>query len=308
MTSQAPSLTIRPFQNADASTVARLVTESVQQHWTYLPEHFREHAEPARVRVVAEQGGTVLATANFHPFDATSDDTLRLEFAGDETLYSQLYLALVPWVPAGVTRLLGVTREDWPPMRLFHAAGFRNAWQSWGAHLDLRRFDAERFVALEQRLFMEGFEVERLEPSAGPLDWAALYALHVEGVQDAPRNPTTTPALLSQEELQAMVLREEVAFVVRYQGKVVASTRLTPRSRAVESEQTVTVRAYRGRGLATMCKARALEWARLAGAEEAGTGGTVLNLGMLRVNAKLGYVPEPMWITWERLLPQNRTE
>ncbi|MDB5045419.1 MAG: hypothetical protein JWQ08_1469, partial [Deinococcus sp.] len=32
----------------------------------------------------------------------------------------------------------------------------------------------------------------------------------------------------------------------------------------------------------------------------AGTGGTVLNLPMLRVNARLGYVPEAMWVTWER--------
>ncbi|MBB5236118.1 GNAT family N-acetyltransferase [Deinococcus budaensis] len=81
-----------------------------------------------------------------------------------------------------------------------------------------------------------------------------------------------------------------------------ACTRLTGRGPRAESEQTVTARAHRGRGLATALKAHALAWAQGEGFTHASTGGTVLNLPMLRVNTRLGYVPEALWVTWERRL------
>ena len=70
----------------------------------------------------------------------------------------------------------------------------------------------------------------------------------------------------------------------------------------MESEFTATSLAWRGRGLATVLKAHALAWAQAAGYRHARTGGAVLNLPMLRVNTRLGYITEPMWVTWERVL------
>lgn len=160
-------------------------------------------------------------------------------------------------------------------------------------------FEVAPFQPLEERLFLEGYEVERLGRDATNADWAALYALYQQGSADAPRNPTTTPDALNAAEFREVVQREEVAFVVRWRGQLVASTRLTPHGAEVETEHTVTHAAHRSRGLATLVKAHALAWARAEGFSSAGTGGTVLNLPMLRVNARLGYVPEAMWITWE---------
>lgn len=245
-------LTIRPFQNADAPAVARLVTEGVRGHWTYGPERFRESADPACLRLVAERGGEVVATAHLHPFGPATPDALRLDLAGEGEAFSALYLALLARLPAGFTRLLGVTREDWPEtMHFFHAAGFRNAWQSWGAHLDLSKFDFGRFRPLEKRLYLAGYESERLGQDAPDADWAALHVLYQLGLEDAPRNPTTTPDPLTLAELRATVRREEAVFVTRLRGEIVASTRLTPRGKTADSEQTVTARAHRGQGLAT---------------------------------------------------------
>ena len=54
----SPVPTLRPFRAADASAVARLVTEGVRGHWTYTPEHFREAQPSTRpTRLVAEQDG-----------------------------------------------------------------------------------------------------------------------------------------------------------------------------------------------------------------------------------------------------------
>lgn len=311
MPESAPSpedtpLTLRPFQNADAEAVARLITASVRGHWTYRPEQFRESADPRRRRLVALRGSEVTATAHLAPFADATPDALRLDFAGNGEAFTGLYLALLSGLPGSFTRLLGVTREDFSEqMAFFHAAGFRNAWQSWGAHLELQGFDPATFQPLEERLFLEGHEMARLDADAPEADWDAVYALFRQGLADAPRNPTTTPDSLEREALRETIRREEAAFVTRRRGEIVALTRLTPRGHEVESEGTVTQRDWRGRGLATALKAHALAWAKMEGYAQASTGGTVLNVPMLRVNARLGYVPERLWITWERPLPDS---
>ena len=70
------------------------------------------------------------------------------------------------------------------------------------------------------------------------------------------------------------------------------------RGQHLDTEHTGVRRAHRSKGLATLLKARSLAWARENGGREASTGGTVLNLPMLKVNHRLGYLPEPMWVTW----------
>lgn len=301
--SPAHAFAVRSFQNADAPAVARLVTDSVRGHWTYRPEQFRESANPLRRRLVALSGTEVSATAQLSPFGEATPDALRLDLAGDGTAFTPLYLAHLADLPQGFSRLLGVTREDFgEQMEFFHAAGFRNAWQSWGAHLDLTRFDFAPFQALEERLFLRGYETEQLSNDAPDADWAALFALHTRGQADAPRNPTTTPEPLSAAGLRDTMVREEAVFVARLRGEIVALTRLTPRGQTVDSENTVTHPDHRSRGLATVVKARALSWARDGGHTLAGTGGTVLNLPMLRVNTRLGYRVGRMWVTWLRAL------
>ncbi len=73
------------------------------------------------------------------------------------------------------------------------------------------------------------------------------------------------------------------------------------------SEHTATRPQDRSRGLATLVKATALDWAAREGFRTAGTGGTVANLTMLRVNARLGYRTEAMWLTWVRTVPPGVT-
>ena len=289
---------IREFQLPDASQVAQLVTDSVHGHWTYLPEHFRGSTAPERFRLVVA-AGQVRATLGVSPFGKSAPGAFRLDFAGEAEHFNALYTLALTRLPQHAP-LIGVAREDFAPqMAFFAVAGFRNAWQSWGAHLDLTRFDFARFQKLEERLFLDGYEVELLSPDAPDADWAALHALSLEAVADAPRNPTTTPDRLSLDELRAVTLREETVFVARLRGNIVAFTRLTLRDHA-DTEHTAVGRAHRSRGLGTVVKARSLAWAKAEGQTQAATGGTVLNQAMLKVNHRLGYVPEPMWVTWLR--------
>lgn len=293
--------TVRPFQNADAEAVARLVTAGVRGHWQSLPEHFRESDDLQKRRLVAERGGEVVATASLSPFGDGAPDALRLNVDGEPSALTPLYLHLLADLPHGFSRLLGVTREDFSEkMTFFAAAGFRNAWQSWGAHLDLTAFDFEKYRPLEEKLFLAGYETERL--THFDADWDEFYALHQQGEGDVPRNPVTTPDVINSADLRRTIETEEAAFIVRHSGNIVALTRLTldAAQREVESEFTATHPAHRSRGLATLLKAQALAWAKEQGYVHAGTGGAVLNLPMLRVNTRLGYVVERMWVTWER--------
>lgn len=290
-------LTLRDFQLSDATQVARLVTASVRGHWTYSPKQFKGSTQSDRFRLVAAES-EVRATLNVSPFGSGAPGAFRLDVAGEAEHFNALYTLALTRLP-GRAPLIGVAREDFSEqMQFFAAAGFRNAWQSWGAHLDLTRFEFAPFRKLEECLFLEGYEVQQLSNDATDADWAALHALSREAVQDAPRNPTTTPDDLSLDELREMIRREETVFVARHKGQLVALTRLTLRGQHADTEHTAVRRGQRGRGLATLLKARSLAWARENGGTGASTGGTVMNLPMLKVNHRLGYLPEPMWVTW----------
>ncbi|WP_293911653.1 GNAT family N-acetyltransferase [Deinococcus sp.] len=295
------ALHVRDFQLPDAAQVARLVTASVHGHWTYTPEQFKVSTAPESFRLVAA-AQQVQATLGVSPFGTPLPGAYRLDFAGNAAHFNALYTLALTRLPQHAP-VVGVAREDFSPqMAFFAAAGFRNAWQSWGAHLDLNRFDFAAFQKLEERLFLDGYEAEMLSNTAPDTDWADLHALSLEAVADAPRNPTTTPDALSLEELRAVILQGETAFVARLKGEIVAFTRLTlrPEHKHAETEHTAVARAHRSRGLGTLVGARSLAWAKAQGHTEASTGGTVLNQAMLKVNHRLGYVPEPMWVTWLR--------
>jgi RimJ/RimL family protein N-acetyltransferase len=65
-------------------------------------------------------------------------------------------------------------------------------------------------------------------------------------------------------------------------------------------------REYRGRGLARALKLRTIEYARAQGKREIRTWNDTLNAPMLAINVKLGFVRQPAWITFEKILePDN---
>ncbi|WP_424950423.1 GNAT family N-acetyltransferase [Deinococcus sp.] len=132
--------------------------------------------------------------------------------------------------------------------------------------------------------------------------WEALHGLYTEGLRDTPRNPTTTHDSDSPGYFRREVASGRVFAAVR-RDEVLSYTVLGLKETSVESEHTATQAASRGQGLATLVKATALAWAREGGYLRASTGGNVVNLPMLRVNQRLGYRPEPMWLTWVRELP-----
>ncbi|ULH14600.1 GNAT family N-acetyltransferase [Deinococcus sp. KNUC1210] len=287
--------------SADAPALARLFTESYLHQWTTTPQQMER-----RIAVQAEgqftlsafRGSELIAGLSASPFPGVTGG-LRVQFAGDGAAFTPLYLAALTRASGqGFRQLLSVVREDHRPQVAFlSAAAFRNAYQSWGAHLDLTAFDFAPYRELEERLFLAGTEIHSFTPQSPDAPWDALYALHQAAVQDTPRNPTTSSEMATLREFRTEVAGGRVFAAVR-RGDVLAYAALGLNEKTVESNHTATRREWRGRGVATLTKAAALHWAKTAGYTRASTGGNVHNLPMLKVNQRLGYRPEAMWLTW----------
>jgi len=299
-----PDFVLRDALPEDAPDLARLVTAACLGQWTTTTKQLRRRAErPGSFTLCARHGNTVVAGLNADPFVGVPGG-LRVQLYGDPAAFTPLYLSALTRASAlRFRQLLSVVRQDHrPQVEFLGAAGWRNAYQSWGAHLDLNTFDFAPYRQLEERQFLNGTEVRHFAPDSPDVPWEALHVLHDQSVQDTPRNPTTAsvPGDLTH-------FRHEMAggplFVALRGHEVLSYTALKPGGASVETTHTTTRATHRGQGLATLLKATALEWARTAGYLRASTGGNVANLPMLRVNQTLGYRPEPMWLTWVRDLP-----
>ncbi len=287
---------MRPAEARDGERLAALQTAASLGQFPVTAATLARRRTPC---LVAEEGGAVRAGVWHWRVGPVAPDHERLQLAGDPAHFTPLLTALLARLPADTAALHSVVREDHgPQMHFLAAAGFRNAHQSWGAHLNLGTFDPSRFAALEERLFLAGVEVTGPEE---PLPWPALHRLYEEGRRDTPRNPTTTPDPQDPAAFQAALTRGQV-FVAVARAQPIAFAWLSVNGRAVELEFTAVTPAWRGRGVATLLTAHSLQWARAAGHERASTGGTLLHLPTLRVNARMGFEVEPMWATWVRSL------
>ena len=297
---------VRDALPPDAETLARLITATYLGQWVYTPDQLKRRIgtpKPDHFTLSAGDGTEVVAGLDADPF-VTAPGGLRVQFYGDPAAFTPLYLeALTRAHRLGYRQLLSVVRQDHrPQMEFLGAAGWRNAYQSWGAHLDLPGFDFAPYRKLEEKHYLEGTEVHRYAPSDTHAPWDALHHLYAESLKDTPRNPTTTHDSDSLEYFRREIAAGRVFAAVR-RGEVLSYTALGLEPGSVSSEHTATHAEYRDQGLATLVKAVALTWARTAGYAAASTGGNVANLPMLRVNQRLGYLPEPMWLTWVQGVP-----
>lgn len=295
-----PPAQLRPFAPADAAAVARMQTAACRGQWTVGAADLLAHSG---TRWVAAAPGTPVASARLYAFGSGAEDALRLSLCGDAAHFSGLYLAALSGADLrGFTRVLGVVREDWAEqVTWFQAAGFANVWQSFGAHLDLGGFDFAPFAERVEQLYLDGHEVREWTPADDQHSLDELYALHLQFTDDAPATPATASEHLSRDEFAAK-LRESRTWVLWRGREAVAYTSVHFPYGQPDSTGTVTRRSERRRGLATALKAYALDQLRQEDFTQASTGGAVTNLPMLRVNMRLGYRPEPLWLTFERRL------
>jgi GNAT superfamily N-acetyltransferase len=291
---------IRDAQDGDYQQIATLQNAHYDHHFDQTGQEM-QHSDAQRLerhgprfgRLVCVQDDQVTAgLLYFVPEEL--EDVFRFQLFGATEHYGLLYMDFLARVGKFQPRAVqSVVREDMPDVSFLAHAGLINRYQSWGAHLDLTRFEFGRFSALEERLFMDGYEIGQVDAGGNEAIWKDLYVLFLETKRDTPYNPTTS---LMYSDFAAF--RDSIgagkAFYATRKQQVVGYTLID----AAAGSETMISAAHRNRGLATLLIARALNWAKGQGLQEAGNGGNVLNLPLLRLQQKLGYEIEPMWSTW----------
>jgi GNAT superfamily N-acetyltransferase len=141
-------------------------------------------------------------------------------------------------------------------------------------------------------------------PFAELSDPEPVYLLDLEASADIPNESFESIPLEEwvREYWRGPMIDAEASLAAIVDGEVVAATmiRLDRPSGRAHNNLTGTLRAYRGRGLATVLKSHSLRRAAELGATIAVTDNDETNAPMLAVNAKLGYRPFARRLVWVR--------
>ena len=309
-----PAAAVRPARPEDYPGIARLGDphagpEQLSQRAARLLGYDQHSAatDPQFHRLVAEAGNALVATATIRAdwagvvqagrfwVDAFVDPAWRGRGLG-ATLVDHLERA----VPGPVRELGACLREDHVPATEHLAEqGFEERFRSWGAHLDLRAFEPSAYAGLLARLEAAGYRFVPYPELHAPDKEARLLALKRHVDRDIVAFEPIVPAA-SEDVLDEGYLPDGLIVALAPDGEMVglASLRREGPEGPIGCGLTGVHRDHRGRGLATALKVRSLEVAKALGATTIGTGGGGANLAMRRVNERLGFVVEPLWLTF----------
>jgi GNAT superfamily N-acetyltransferase len=201
---------------------------------------------------------------------------------------SELFEAAVAYLRAeDAWRLESYVPGDPAGSEFLAARGFAQAGRNIASGVDLRTVSAPVPA-------MPGFRLARLgETRDRALE---LHAICQEGEIDMPSDEPETEVDFEswrRDEFEYPDISEEGSFVVLEGERPVSLAFVTvdPERGLGYNSMTATLRSQRRRGLALLAKVAAVRWAQEAGLERLVTENDAGNVGMLAINARLGYQP-----------------
>ncbi|MDG6909122.1 MAG: GNAT family N-acetyltransferase [Nitrososphaerota archaeon] len=203
-----------------------------------------------------------------------------------------------------------VRAEDRRSVRFFDKSGFVERHRSWASRLDLVEASPAHGLAssLPQGVFLTSLAEEGPER---PEVRDRLYRLRNESGRDAPS--MGTPSGYTFEQFLDATFRHsgflpEATYVARVGDRYVATTSLETvngKRDTLHVSYTGTLREFRGQGLATELKRRAIEYAKSRGYRYLTTDNDSLNEPIVKVNQALGFHVERTTIRGEKLLASS---
>lgn len=196
-------------------------------------------------------------------------------------------------------------REDFVPAAGYlRERSYREQFRSWGANLDLAKFDPDRFQYYRDALPKRGIHLRSFDELAtDPRRDEKIAALQAELEEEAPycepiiakRHPTINDSSTLLESLVVGVSDDD------YIG--MASLFDQPGFPNVAGSGLTGVKeGFRNLGVATALKAKTVNWAKGKGYAEVNAGGAGVNVAILKVNRRIGFDVEPAWVTYARFL------
>lgn len=253
-------------------------------------------------RYVVEQAGQIMAFGHWRQQREDGRYRLRIfvhpefERQGIGTAVYDHFINLIRQQTPAPTIIESGTYSHKPQsVRFLQKRGFSQVMRWVISLLDVQSFNIESFAGLEQKISDRGIEFISL-PKLGERDanWQrAIYELDWEIAQDEPLPyaPQKPPFELYQKhEFENPNQILEAWFVAIDNGRYVGMTQLfrTDDPTLIKTGFTGTVRSHRRRGIATLLKAKAINYAKQSGVQALRTGNEENN-PMLLLNKKLGF-------------------
>ena len=316
-TTRPPTVTLRPFADADYPEFVAIANESYPDYgWTIREVRaFDAEWRPAGFferRVVAEENGVPVGysdvlnsrgqfvPANYH-LEVVVRPSARRRGIG-LALYRDAEAVLrareAHWARNAVKESLVGS------VAFANKIGAVELKRDWESRLDVTSFDPAPFA--DARAAPAGVRLTTLADALAR-DADAVrkaYALHAEARIDVPGLDPATPS--PYERFEADVLHRpwslpEAYFLAIREGRYVGESSLAKIGTdptLLHQNLTGVLRDQRGQGIAMALKLKTVEYARSRGYKKIRTWNDSLNTPMLAINVALGFVREPAWIVF----------
>jgi len=224
-------------------------------------------------------------------------------------LYQQLLAAVQPLAPVAVyaSARADMTRS----VQFLTHRGFREQrrWRGWV--LDPSSFDPTGYAGVDETLRQARIRITTLQAlEADPQRNRKLYELVTEVQQDIPHTGTHVP--LTYEHFITTVLDDPAMLPDAYFLAVqddddyigLCTLLAEPGGESLYTDLTGVRRAYRRCGIALALKVQSITYAKAHGYAIIRTANAASNQGMLAINERLGFVEQPAWIGFVKVLKE----
>lgn len=321
------STILREFTPADYPGIAE-VNSAVYTEYPETAEHVREEDENRDktqlfARFVAEEDGRIVGTCGYMQWPR---DTPRFwawvqvhPEAQGKGIGKALYAKVLEVLEThGATNIRAEAREgDDRGMRFLDDRGFVMEMREKESALDVDTFQPEAWAADLERATAQGIIIKsyaELKAEATDLEalHRAMYEIYNLVNLDIPDVDEKIPDPFEEwtkrferthfyPEGQIYALDGEVFVGCSFLWK-------RPTDKDLNTGMTGVRREYRKRGIATALKVRALTEAKAYGAKTIRTTNEQDNVGMLGINYRLGFQPQPAWLFYGKKLRPEAEE
>lgn len=325
MTTTTPTFTIRDATPADYPRLAEILSATWPDEVTTpegLVEEDRERDAKCRFeRFVAEQNGVILglgvieqSPGMYHPRKFIAWIRVHPDAEG-RGVGGALFAELERRLDAlDALSFISFTREDHPrgvPFLL--GRGFTEKMRYFESRLDVPAFDFAPWQDVLPTVEARGFEIKTWADFPDDAEHRRkFYEMFADIREDVPRPEPATP--ISFEQLSTWVF--DSPYFLPDANFIAVDTKtgtwagysalwLPDAGDHLGTGLTGVRRAYRRNKLALAMKLRGIRYAKDKGAREIRTGNESNNRPMLSINEALGYVKQPAWIDFLKVLREE---
>ena len=184
--------------------------------------------------------------------------------------------------------------------------GFVEAWQRIDSVLDVVTFDWTPYAGLEEQVRSSGVQLTTYAELANDPDrFQKLYELDWALWQDIPYGQAVAQRTLEQfaaAEVNHPDYLPDACFIAIKHGEFVGYSNLLEVEEGFSTDMTGVLRPYRGKGVATLLKLRGIRYAQEHDKPKLWTVNDSVNVAMLGLNTKLGFVREGVNVRYLKVI------